>query len=309
MELNMLKSALIENKVTIQINENPKFVQSINADPVRINKFDKIPRVVGFSAKGGNREMLLPIPPLVESPLVAIDCVTNKLNNPNNPNNPNNLNNLNNPITQIHKVATNGDSTKGGMGSSISIASRDERQTTPTKIIMQLIDPKFEILSSNDQDKEIFTFKEQMCKNLDNHMQFYKKLGFSRKKSITLDSLKKQIMNGDITPEIMLYFANLVQKNIVVITIPTLEREDYNAMQSTDPILLLKHEHSYELSEDGATEAKIKEVFINNNKEKEIIVKDMKITELRHLTKLFKIEKASTKVDMQNALDKIFTQA
>ena len=241
MELNMLKSALIENKVTIQINENPKFVQSINADPMRINTFDKIPRVG---------------PPCRE----AVQPVVN--------------------IAVIPDIPVK----------------------TPTFLIMQLIDPKFEILSSKDQEKEIFIFKEQMCKNLDNHMQFYKKLGFSRKKSITLDSLKKQIMDGDTTPEIMLYFANLVQKNIVVITIPTLDREDYSMLSSMPSILLLKHENTYELFEDGATEAKLKELY---NKDKDI--KDMKITELRHLVKLFKIEKASTKVDMQNALGKIFT--
>ena len=241
MELEILKKCLIDNKVTIQINENPKFVQSVcTNDGEKTNPFDKIPSALNKSSRQDRTTCPCPLQTIV----------------------------------------------------------KQEQITTLYHIIIQLIDPKFEILSINDQDKEIAVFKEQMCKNLDNHMQFYRKLGFSRKKSITLDSLKNNIKIGDITPEILLYFANLLQKNIVLIKLPLLDREDYNnTVSTTESIILTCSNNIYKVYSET-----LKEMYLKTNTFK----KDMKIAELRHLCKFFKLD-GKTKLELQNALSAIFS--
>jgi hypothetical protein len=96
---------------------------------------------------------------------------------------------------------------------------------------LHLIDSTLSVLPLNSIKKTVDDFKIDLAKNLDNDKQLYKKFGFSRKRSITIDGMKA-FLTGDNTDtnfmvEVFTYMAKLLQKNICIVDFAEKSRGDY----------------------------------------------------------------------------------
>lgn len=93
------------------------------------------------------------------------------------------------------------------------------------KYILFKIDPKAELFPDDTLASTLRKFKFDVAENLTNANQLFKKLGFSRRKSASVDEMKKAITdpigNAVVSDDIVEYLAKLSKANIVVI--------DYNA--------------------------------------------------------------------------------
>jgi hypothetical protein len=93
-----------------------------------------------------------------------------------------------------------------------------------------MIDPLVTVMSFSQLHSNVQKFKEDLSKNLNNEKQLYKAFGFSRKKSISLESMQSNLTapktDKALTPESILYIAKLTQTNIVLCHWDDMERMD-----------------------------------------------------------------------------------
>ena len=95
--------------------------------------------------------------------------------------------------------------------------------------------------------KQLAEFKQVLTNALDNERGLYKKFGFSRKRTLTMQGLKDMInapdSDTDLKPELITYLGKYTEHNICVIRINgTLERAEYIA-DPLKPWVLIKEVH------------------------------------------------------------------
>jgi hypothetical protein len=95
--------------------------------------------------------------------------------------------------------------------------------------------------------KQLAEFKQVLTNALDNERGLYKKFGFSRKRTLTMQGLKDMInapdSDTDLKPELITYLGKYTEHNICLIRINgTLERTEYIA-DPLKPWVLIKEVH------------------------------------------------------------------
>ena len=281
-----LFSSLKENRVTIPINEDPHFVQSGSSEE----------SIKMTSSKAAYDSLPSLMASLLEMRKTKVqDCVFQETKCP--------------PSTP-------------------TVADEPTRTKPPAKqhgvqslyeIVLKIMDPKIELLGPADLQVQVMSFKEQLASSLDNEKQFFKKLGFSRKRTLKLADFKSLIMDtkNTITTEILLYLCNLAKLNIIVINKKTLDRDDYTPNESTSANLWLHQDDNENLyviddlqSETDATKQNniLWETYIKTfqlGAISEAALNKQKVTLLRHLMKYLKIDgKLSGKEQMVESIFK-----
>ena len=177
--------------------------------------------------------------------------------------------------------------------------------------ILQAIDSKVGVLKIEDVHAELSKFKKDLAKNLGSDKQLFKKYGFSRKKTLNLESMQTAIdvQNSDasMTDDIIMYLAKLAKINMCIIN-STFERKDVECgdemsrwlvfKQSSEGYALYSHSEFASINELNAF---MIQLHITNNHVSKQGIKNMKIQDLRKLAKLFGI-KSSSKADITTSL-------
>lgn len=178
------------------------------------------------------------------------------------------------------------------------------------KLILHHIDPTTKVFKPDMLEAHIIKFQCDLAKNLDNEKQLFKVFGFSRKKSISLETMQTNLQGTDaqLTEDIFTYISKLLKKNLVIFNHVANERTDIITCGET-PLLILQTP-KYVLTHEFETIKEANDFFVDHVKAKQstltpAVIKDMKITELRALAKLVGI-KASQKKDIQDALIALF---
>lgn len=88
-------------------------------------------------------------------------------------------------------------------------------------LAMGLIDPSTTLLFDESLKDSIKKFKKDMVENLSNGNQLFKKLGFSRRKNVSIEAMTEALLNHKgneaLSPEIFEYLAKLARRTMVVI--------------------------------------------------------------------------------------------
>jgi hypothetical protein len=161
---------------------------------------------------------------------------------------------------------------------------------------LNIIDPNICILTKEGVKKHIDPFKVDLAKNLDNDKQLYKKFGFSRKKSINIDSMKsffnQENTDLNITPEVFTYLSKLLQKNICIVDFSLIVRSDYVHDVLSDWIMFKFENNKYNLycGKDNIPIFIEKEVFSRGHLSKEKL-DQTKANELKKLCKMVALTK------------------
>jgi len=128
-------------------------------------------------------------------------------------------------------------------------------------LILYQIDPVISVYKPCDADAAVDKFKEDCKLSLEGDKQLFRKHGFSRKRGLTPDDIRKGLDQGDaMTDDGITYMAKLVQKHIIVYNESTKERGDYNGTAPTT-VLFVKSASSRFRMYRGPEESIPKELF------------------------------------------------
>lgn len=105
------------------------------------------------------------------------------------------------------------------------------------KQILLYIDPIC-VLSSNELlYKKLENFKEQLSCHLDDDKNYFRVMGFSRKKGVKIDNMKKELKSrttdGNLSYETMLYICKVCNIDIIILNVVNEERKEIYCQNST----------------------------------------------------------------------------
>ena len=96
--------------------------------------------------------------------------------------------------------------------------------------VLCIIDPLVTVMNHTQVQESLFKFKTDLAKHLGNEKQLFKQFGFSKKKSVTLESMQANLQetNTDLVlfPESLLYIAKLTKLNISICNAEDHTRQD-----------------------------------------------------------------------------------
>lgn len=110
------------------------------------------------------------------------------------------------------------------------------------KKVLSIIDPTVDIFPENTMVETLEKFKNDLANNLSNEKQLYKKLGYSRKRSSSIDKMKDALKHKDgdkeLYNDIYDYISKLLKKQMTIIKVMEAskipERQDFNADVDAD---------------------------------------------------------------------------
>lgn len=97
--------------------------------------------------------------------------------------------------------------------------------------VMKVLHPSTTLICrNNDMNNELVRFKRDMAKDLDNEHQWFKRLGFTKKRSVSVQGLQDEI-NDDTTDfklsfECLYYLAHRLDMNVAILNGNALKRID-----------------------------------------------------------------------------------
>lgn len=104
------------------------------------------------------------------------------------------------------------------------------------KSFLCIINPIMTLSSNEMSGLQIKKFKRELSMNLDNEKLYFKKMGFSRKKGITIEQMKtelvKDVTDGILSRESLTYLCNIANIDLVIIDIDKEERIVITSHQS-----------------------------------------------------------------------------
>lgn len=183
---------------------------------------------------------------------------------------------------------------------------------------LQIADPKVSILKLDGLLSAISKFKEDLAKNLGGEKNLFKKLGFSRKKTLTLETMQK-IINADdfdskVTTDVMTYIAKLLKINICILDIEEIDRIDVEGGDDATGWLLLKsksweyygdaNDKTCKIIDADTLKQTITTLYTSKHQISKQGIKNMKIQDLRKIAKFFGV-KASGKAEITDELMRI----
>lgn len=138
------------------------------------------------------------------------------------------------PVPSVSSVPFSGSMKKPQIQSKVQ-SQTETTSPIPSKnafitTVMTTLNPLVSVLT--DQEDTLTKFKRELTKNLTNERQLFKKLGFSRKKGVTIESMEKEIEElshtrfGLPSEYILQYIAHLLKANLAIINERTTERID-----------------------------------------------------------------------------------
>lgn len=111
----------------------------------------------------------------------------------------------------------------------------DDESSVHSKIMLfflQLIDPSASLCTSEMKQTKLKKFKEEMSFNLDCGKLFFKKMGFSKKRNLSVLSMKKELESSDsneiISMETLTYLCRVAGIQLVLLDLKNLERTEIN---------------------------------------------------------------------------------
>lgn len=306
----VIKNLSNENKITVPIQENQKFVQctiSTDSGAKRIMEpFKDLPNLLESLKEMkktkvcDGREVYTSLPNPEKNPSISYQHMPSTA-----------------PESQPKTTTSENDAMAVG-----NIAASVIKQTI-YQIVTIYIDPKTELLSEFNLNDQVRVFKDHMVKNLNNESQFFKKLGFSRKRNVTLKELEHTIINtNEATQEVITYLANLAKTTIVVIDKCTCNRDDYVPLvdnNKCESLWLLRNGNFFKKLDINkrpplvclwelykVNVLNITTPTIDENHDAKL-VENMKINELRHIARLFKVD-GKLKTELVNAIKTTIAQ-
>lgn len=167
------------------------------------------------------------------------------------------------------------------------------------------IDPFITLKNTRDQYNSIIYFKKELIKNLDNENQFFKKMGFSKKKNIKCDDIKNELKEdtnkfSDFTLQ---YICNITHTNLIIIDYADIIVEcdskylNKKEIVSINPKYTIIVIHPINKFDKISTETNIEEKLFHFLQIKDINfekIKNMQFNELKHILKFVSINNNNT---------------
>lgn len=181
-------------------------------------------------------------------------------------------------------------------------------ENTLLKIFKYLEDPAFTLLRTEDQVISLKEYKDNLVKDLTNEKNFWKGLGFSRKRTLNLDKFKEVFCasntDGVLLTEHIIYLCKHSEMNIIILE--NSNRTDYlDENIKTPPIYIAFMDNKYRTLDVVKTEQDVIRYYMNIRPEiKNMKWDGLKIADLKMYGKLFGI-KASTKAEIIDEINKI----
>jgi hypothetical protein len=171
--------------------------------------------------------------------------------------------------------------------------------------ILKHIDSRVSLLGYNEQQAALIQFQKDLEENLTNENQWFRKLGFNRKKSIQLESMIINIRNTETNKSFTVneytYLANIIKQGIVLIKHHTdifqFSRIDIipTELMQTDTVIVIDMNKNQLMFQ---TDQSITIDMMNVLKENNINItniKNLKVDQLRHICCLLGIDTKSCK--------------
>lgn len=154
------------------------------------------------------------------------------------------------------------------------------------------IDPLFPI--KKDKMQILKDFKQELSASLNNEKQYFKKFGFSKKRSLTCEEMQKQILNHETDNKMhdltLAYLCKICKVCLTIINKQTLNKTIINDLTPDNKILLVT-EPNKEFTIVSLLEINdklvmsLKEKYPNFQK-----IESMDFNELRHLSKFISLD-------------------
>jgi len=113
------------------------------------------------------------------------------------------------------------------------ILSNHDNRENKNKILEQillLVEPLASLYSQDMMSRKVELFKKELALHLEDDKDYYRKMGFSRKKGCSLGEMKKQLLSpntdGKLSDEVLLYLCKVSNIDLIIIDMIKEERKE-----------------------------------------------------------------------------------
>lgn len=177
-------------------------------------------------------------------------------------------------------------------------------------LALYLVDPKVSLLKADDASSVTDRFVQDACDNLEGEAQLYKKLGFSRKRSLTVQALRECLSGNDqalvACEEAVMYLSTLAKTRFVLFDPEACVRTEVGSPDH--PVRLFvktsAHPHRYKMFTNTDPRAVQTEIFRHITQKNQLPpnLDTLKANDVRTIVKALALECKPLKADMVAAL-------